>query len=118
MERYQSYDGATLSWELRDGVVELSLHRAPCNEIGSQTLSELELFVEAHECLREEAHALIISSRQSAGFCAGADLRELYNGAHEIGFSNAAPLVRDFLDRRVTPGHNCRCQWRDVRWRV
>ncbi len=99
MERYQSYDGETLSWELQNGVVEMTLQREPCNEIGSRTLSELELFIEAHERLSGEAHALIISSRQKAGFCAGADLRELYLGAREIGFANAAPQVRNFLER-------------------
>jgi len=99
MERIESYQGETLSWELRDGVVELALHREPCNEIGSQTLVELEAFAAAHDGLCEVAHALIIHSRQSAGFCAGADLRELYHGAARMGFAKAAPLVRDFLER-------------------
>ncbi len=98
-ESNQSYQGETLSWEIREGVVELALHRAPCNEIGSQTLIELETFVAAHDQLCENAHALIIHSRQSAGFCAGADLRELYLGASAIGFEKAAPQVRDFLER-------------------
>ena len=34
-----------------------------------------------------------------AGFCAGADLRELYFGAKDMGYDKAAPLVRDFLNR-------------------
>jgi enoyl-CoA hydratase/carnithine racemase len=34
-----------------------------------------------------------------AGFCAGADLRELYFSAKDMGFDKAAPLVRDFLNR-------------------
>jgi enoyl-CoA hydratase len=99
MQDTDHYQGETLSWELRDGVVELALHREPCNEIGSRTLIELETFVAAHERLCEKAHALIIHSRQSAGFCAGADLRELYHGAIGLGFARAAPLVRDFLER-------------------
>ena len=41
----ESFHGQALSWELRDGVVELALHREPCNEIGSLTLDELEKFV-------------------------------------------------------------------------
>src|SRR5262245_58243741 len=95
----KSFQGATLSWELSDGCIELTLHREPCNEVGSQTLEELEKFVEAHETLKEEAHALIIHSAVKAGFCAGADLRELYFRAKEIGFDKAAPMVRDFLNR-------------------
>ncbi|HEX5082655.1 MAG TPA: enoyl-CoA hydratase/isomerase family protein [Blastocatellia bacterium] len=95
----KSFQGATLSWELNDGCIELALHREPCNEIGTQTLAELEKFVEAHETLKNEAHALIIHSRMKAGFCAGADLRELYFQSKEIGFDKAAPLVRDFLNR-------------------
>lgn len=94
-----SFQGETLSWELIDGCVELRLHREPCNEIGAKTLEELEKFVEAHEKLKDEAHALIIYSSMKAGFCAGADLRDLYSRAKEIGFDKAAPLVRDFLNR-------------------
>ncbi|MCI0339407.1 MAG: enoyl-CoA hydratase/isomerase family protein [Acidobacteria bacterium] len=94
----QRFNGETLSWELRDGCIELALHREPCNEIGSRTLEELEQFVEAHETLKGEAHALIIYSRMKPGFCAGADLRELYFRAKELGFENAAPHVRQFLN--------------------
>jgi enoyl-CoA hydratase len=95
----KSFSGETLSWELVDGCIELALHHEPCNEIGSKTLSEFERFLEAHESLKNEAHALIIHSRMKAGFCAGADLRELYSRAKEVGFENAAPQVRDFLNR-------------------
>src|SRR5262245_62711149 len=93
------FSGETLSWELVDGCIELALQHEPCNEIGSRTLAELEQFLEAHEILKNEAHALIIYSRMKAGFSAGADLRELFAGAKEVGFANAAPLVRDFLNR-------------------
>src|SRR5262252_4287 len=95
----KSFQGSTLSWELSDGSIELTLHREPCNEVGTKTIEELEKFVEAHETLKNEAHALIIYSSMKAGFCAGADLRELYFSAKEIGFDKAAPLVRDFLNR-------------------
>jgi enoyl-CoA hydratase/carnithine racemase len=95
----KSFQGATLSWELNEGLIEIALHREPCNEIGLRTLEELEKFVEAHETLKNEASALIIHSRMKAGFGAGADLRELYFGAKEMGFDKAAPLVRDFLNR-------------------
>jgi enoyl-CoA hydratase/carnithine racemase len=95
----KSFQGETVSWELSDGCIELALHREPCNEIGTKTHEELEKFVEAHETLKDEAHALIIYSSMKAGFCAGADLRELYFGAKDMGYDKAAPLVRDFLNR-------------------
>ncbi len=95
----QTYNGETLSWELIDGCIELALHREPANEIGLKTLDELEKFVEAHETLKDQAHALIIYSKLKSGFSAGADLRDLYSTSKEIGFENAAPLVRDFLNR-------------------
>jgi enoyl-CoA hydratase/carnithine racemase len=74
----ESFRGQALSWALKDGVVELALHREPCNEIGSLTLEELENFVHTIAGFQDEAHALIIYSELKAGFCAGADLRELY----------------------------------------
>jgi enoyl-CoA hydratase len=95
----ENFKGDTLSWELKDGCIELALHREPANEIGLQTLVELEKFVEVHETLKDQAHALIIYSTVKAGFSAGADLRELYRSAKEIGFDQAAPQVRDFLNR-------------------
>ena len=95
----QNFKGETLSWELKDGCIELSLHRDPANEIGVKTLEELEQFALAHETLKKEAHALIIYSQMKHGFSAGADLRDLYHNAKQLGFENAAPLVRDFLNR-------------------
>ncbi len=41
------FKGQALSWELKNGVIELALHREPCNEIGSSTLAELEKFAAA-----------------------------------------------------------------------
>lgn len=94
------FTGETLSWSLREGCIELALHRAPANEIGLRTLEELEQFVAAHDAgLKEQAHALIIHSSARAGFSAGADLRDLYARASEIGFEQAQPLIWDFLNR-------------------
>jgi enoyl-CoA hydratase len=95
----EAFRGDTLSWELTDGVVELAMHRAPCNEIGSLTLEELEKFVEVLEDFQNEAHALIIYSELKAGFCAGADLRELYRRSQQMERKNAAEGVRDYLER-------------------
>jgi len=65
MERFQ---GKTVAWELKDGVVELTLDREPCNEIGSETLNELEKLAGSLPVLEREAHALIIYSARSCGF--------------------------------------------------
>src|ERR1700687_3599761 len=93
------FKGETLSWELKDGVIELALHRDPCNEIGSLTLGELEKFVSALELMQSHAHALILYSTLKSGFCAGADLRELYHGAQGMEKLAAAHGVREFLER-------------------
>ena len=93
------YTGQALSWELVGGVVELALHREPCNELGSLALAELEKFASVLSDLEPEAHALIIHSQLKCGFCAGADLRELYEKSQAMKKSQAARGVRDFLDR-------------------
>jgi len=88
-----------LSWEISSGVIELALHRGPCNEIGSLALAELEKFVDALDGLTRQAHALIVHSTMKAGFCAGADLRELYQRSQEMEKAQAVAGVRDFLER-------------------
>ncbi|HXM22757.1 MAG TPA: enoyl-CoA hydratase/isomerase family protein [Terriglobales bacterium] len=95
----ESFDGQSLSWELKDGVIELALHRAPCNEIGSLTLDELEQFITVLEGFKDGARALVIYSEMKAGFCAGADLRELYQQSQELEPKDAARGVRDYLER-------------------
>ena len=91
--------GSALSWTLNDGVIELALHRGPCNELGSASLEELEKFVTALGSMEAEAHALIIYSEMKPGFCAGADLRELYQRSQAMEKLEAAKGVRDFLER-------------------
>src|ERR1700704_838504 len=93
------FKGQALSWELKDGVIELALHRDPCNEIGSLTLEELEKFVSALERMQDNAHTLILYSTLKSGFCAGADLRELYHGAQGMEKQAATRGVREFLER-------------------
>ena len=94
------FQGKCISWSLQDGVVELALHREPCNEIGSLTLEELEVFAAKLRLLGEdEAHALVIHSMMPAGFCAGADLRELYQRSHQMDRADALEGVRNFLER-------------------
>lgn len=92
-------EGKTLSVEYTDGLIELALHRNPCNEIGSESLEELESLSESLQNLKQPAHALIVYSDLKCGFCAGADLRELYERSQAMAKDEAAKGVRDFLER-------------------
>lgn len=93
------FQGKTLSWNVVDGAVEMMLDRAPCNEIGSATLEDFEQFAAALDSLESSAHALIISSARKEGFCAGADLRELYRESQKLPPAERMSGLRDFLER-------------------
>lgn len=95
----RQFKGQALSWQVQSGVVELALHRDPCNELGSLSLIDLEKFAAALDDLEKEAHALILYSDLKCGFCAGADLRELYERSQSMAKSEAVRGVRDFLER-------------------
>jgi enoyl-CoA hydratase len=95
----KQFRGHALSWALNAGIIELALHREPCNELGSLSLNELETFASVLDDLEQEAHALIIYSKMNSGFCAGADLRELYERSQDMEKSQALHGVREFLER-------------------
>ena len=95
----KDFQGQALSWDLKSGVIELALHRDPCNEIGSLALDELERFCRALEHLQHHAHALVVYSELKCGFCAGADLRELHERSQGMQKAQAVRGVRDFLER-------------------
>jgi enoyl-CoA hydratase len=95
----KEFAGNTLSWKLVDGVMELALHREPCNEIGSATLQELERFVDALNAASDATSALIIHSTLKSGFSAGADLRELYLRSQQLAAKERAKQLRSFLER-------------------
>ncbi|HET8966563.1 MAG TPA: enoyl-CoA hydratase/isomerase family protein [Candidatus Acidoferrum sp.] len=95
----KSFTGQALRWEWRDGVIELTLDRPPANEIGSLLLDELEEFVASAKHLCSETAACIITSAQQSGFCAGADLRELYHRSAELDPALRNESVREFLER-------------------
>lgn len=99
VEAMDEYKGKSLSWCVADSVIELALDRAPGNEIGLAMLEDLERFVTVLPALELKASALIIYSKQKAGFSAGADLRELYAQAQKMEISSAAKGVREFLNR-------------------
>lgn len=92
-------EASPLSWAANDGVIELALHRAPCNELGEQSLNSLESFASFLQIHENDTHALIIHSEMSSGFCAGADLRELYRRSSSMEKNAALKGVRDFLER-------------------
>jgi enoyl-CoA hydratase/carnithine racemase len=97
--KMKSFSGKALRWESRDGIVEVTLDRAPANEIGTAMLDDLEQFVAALPELTSQNSACIFSSAQKHGFSAGADLRELYEGAESLSERERAASVREFLER-------------------
>jgi enoyl-CoA hydratase/carnithine racemase len=104
-----TFRGRALSWEPVDGVLEVRLHREPANEIGLQTLEELEHLVRAIGDGAHGCRALVWHSDRPAGFCAGADLRALHEGLIERSERAARAVdrvasvlptgARDLLDR-------------------
>jgi enoyl-CoA hydratase/carnithine racemase len=95
----KTFVGKTLRWNWNDGVVELTLDREPANEIGPAMLNDLEKFVAAFDALAPETSVCIISSARKHGFSAGADLRELYQGAAQLDGAERLAGVRQFLER-------------------
>lgn len=95
----QKFKGQAISWQLTNGVIEVVLHREPCNEIGSHSLHDLEQLVAALPSLEESAHALLFYSTLPCGFSAGGDLRELYEGIRSMQKNAALAGIRDFHQR-------------------
>ncbi len=95
----KEFRGQALRWEWREGVVELTLDGEPLNEIGTQLLEELEKFVAAFDSLAPVTSACIVTSARLGGFCAGADLKELYHGALPLPEKERLAGVRKFLER-------------------
>lgn len=95
----RTFKGRSLGWEFRDGTIELTLNQPPANEIGVTMLEELEQFALGLGMLSSEASVCIISSGQTSGFSAGADLRELYNRSLPLAQTARASGVREFIER-------------------
>jgi len=91
--------GSTLSWEIKEGALELVLHHPPTNEIGTAMLAELEMFIRALGVAELRCSSVIVYSSQPAGFSAGADLRELYTKALPLTPDRRGAGVREFLQR-------------------
>jgi enoyl-CoA hydratase len=97
--RKDMFQGKALSWKQNGVTIELVLHREPCNEIGSEMLDELERLADVLEQPDPNARSLLIYSGLTAGFSAGADLRELYRGIQSLDMEARKDSVRSFLNR-------------------
>lgn len=95
----KEFRGSALRWEWRDGVVEVTLDREPLNEIGTVMLGDLERFTAAIGALAPITSACVITSARPGGFCAGADLKELYQSALPLPKAKRGAGVRVFLKR-------------------
>ncbi len=95
----KEFRGQALRWEWHAGVVELTLDREPLNEIGTLLLRELEQFAGAIDGLASITSACIITSARPGGFCAGADLKELYRNALPLSRKQRSDGIRSFLQR-------------------
>jgi enoyl-CoA hydratase/carnithine racemase len=95
----KSFKGQTLSWEWREGVLEIVFDHAPANEIGTLMVADLEKFVAAIPTLAKDTAACIFTSARKQGFSAGGDLRELYQGAIAASSKQRSSGVRRFLKR-------------------
>lgn len=100
----RSFQGEALCWEQVDAGLEVELKREPCNEIGTTTLRELEQLASYIRDGAGGAQSVLFYSSRDKGFCAGADLRELYSGIivrqAEGATSDAiGDEARDFIER-------------------
>lgn len=95
----KTFAGKALRWEWREGVFELTLDHPPANEIGTVMLAELEEFVAAIKSHEAETAAVVMASAQKRGFCAGADLRELYERSIPLSGAERLAGAREFLER-------------------
>ena len=99
-----TFEGRALRWSIVGPALEVELHRAPCNELGTTALDDLERLADLVRAGAGGARALILYSSVQRGFCAGADLRELHagilsrKGAGESRIGMARE-VRGFIDR-------------------
>ncbi len=87
-----------MKWRQEDGVYVLTLNDEPANEIGVASLDALEQFVAAFSA-DPATRAIVMHSTVPAGFCAGADLRELYRESQARPVAQRREGVHDFLTR-------------------
>ncbi|MEM7449153.1 MAG: enoyl-CoA hydratase/isomerase family protein [Myxococcota bacterium] len=100
------FQGKTMTVTRNRSWFELALHRAPINEIGTETLTDLEHALDKIQLAlnTEPGTPVIVYSSLDRGFCAGADLRELHARlVKERNKGTAEEELRrnlaDFIDR-------------------
>lgn len=98
-KRLTEFQGKALRWQLQGAVLEVTLDHAPLNEIGTAMLADLEFLAECIPALAPVTSACIFTSARAEGFCAGADLKELYEGAAKLSPKKRKAGVRKFLQR-------------------
>ncbi len=86
-----------IDWTQKEEIWELRLSKKPCNEIGTEMFQKLERFLT--EIKGSNAKSLIIYSALESGFCAGADLRELYKEMISQPKDQYRPKMKAFLNR-------------------
>jgi enoyl-CoA hydratase/carnithine racemase len=95
----REFHGKALRWEWRDGVVEVTLDFEPLNEIGTVMLADLEKFAGSIKTLAPTTSACILTSARAGGFCAGANLKELYLRSLPLSKKQRVAGARAFLKR-------------------
>jgi enoyl-CoA hydratase/carnithine racemase len=86
-----------IDWTFKDGIYELALGNPPCNELGTRMIEDLERFLDQIDI--QKGRALIIYSTLDRGFCAGADLRELYAGLVDRPESEHVPGITLIIEQ-------------------
>lgn len=105
-----SFQGETLSWDQKHGIIELALNRPRANEIGPAALAEVQKFVAAFESDTWEASALIIygqlipaSAPEETYAKRAAGIRVLIELSHSIfNAIDTAPVVTGLTGAQET----------------
>lgn len=77
-------------------IFEVELCTPPCNEIGSKLTQELQRTI--LEIKKQNPKVVLFYSSIEGGFCAGADLREFYQGILSHPLEEAIVKLTSFLD--------------------
>ena len=87
-----------MKWTVNDQkICTITLDLPPNNEIGLEMVDRFEKFFK--EVKTSELRALLIHSAREGGFCAGANLRELYTNMITMDKGTQVKEIREFLDR-------------------
>ncbi|MCB0326198.1 MAG: enoyl-CoA hydratase/isomerase family protein [Bdellovibrionales bacterium] len=85
----QNIEGQIVTW---------GLDYPPCNEIGEEFVEDLSRCVDVLET-RDDLRACVLYSRRDEGFCAGADLRRLYQEMQSMDKEQYVKKLRNFLQK-------------------